>query len=346
MASFGYGVYRYLGHLKNHRLTAAAAAPHQTQQLLLPGTLVIEQDGALYRLRHGAFAQIANGGWMQPAVTPNHQHIVAVKRTRNVADLFELALNGQLQGQLTNDTNRAVALNHWAFYPRVSPDGITLYYSWDQKVSNTFTVDLRVYAMPLGGLQRQARAWTTPNAGTGGDVQPLPVPSGGIIYTKYDIDPHGQTVAQLWMTTRVLSAGRALTAPEDDCSQAALSPDGTRMAMICTSGSQVVRLEVAHFDGRTLGPPQVIAQGTLAAPAWSADGNGLVYLEAVQPSGYFQLFYANMTPRPAPAPTPSAKPGATPAAKPPTPTPVPPPPVSKQLTPGNNFDATSAAIWF
>ena len=38
---------------------------------------------------------------MQPAVTPDHQHIVAVKRTRNVADLFELDLNGQVQRQLT-----------------------------------------------------------------------------------------------------------------------------------------------------------------------------------------------------------------------------------------------------
>ena len=347
MGAFGYGVYRYLGHLKSHALTAAAKTPHKIQQFVLPGTLVIEQGGALYRLQHGAFTQIANGGWMQPAVTPDHQHIVAVKRTGNLADLFELDLNGQVQRQLTNDTNRTVELNHWAFYPKVSPDGGTLYYSWDQKdVFNNFRVDLTVYAMPLGGVQRQARPWTVPNRYTGGDVQPLAAPSGGIIYTKYDIDPQGQTVAQLWMTTRALTAGRALTAPADDCSQATLSPDGTRMAMICTSGSQVARLEVSHFDGRTVGAPEVIAQGTLATPAWSADGNGLVYLGAAQPSGYFQLFYVNMTPPPAPTPTRTPKPGATPSAKPPTPTPVPTPPVSKQLTTENNFDATSAPIWF
>jgi hypothetical protein len=347
MGAFGYGVYRYLGHLKNGALAVKVKAPHRTQQFVLPGTLVIEQGGALYRLQQGVFTPIANGGWMQPALTPDHQHIVAVKRVGNVSDLYELDLNGQVQRQLTNDTNRTVELNHWAFYPSVSADGATLYYSWDQKdFGNTFTVDLRVYAMPLGGVQRQARDWTIPNLGTGGDVQIVAVPSGGIIYTKYDIDPHGQTVAQLWMTTRALTAGRALTAPTDDCSQATLSPDGTRMAMICTAGSQVAQLEVAHFDGRTLGPPEVIAQGTLAVPTWSADGNGLVYLGAVQPSGYFQLFYVNMTPPPAPTPTPTPKPGATPNAKPPTPTPAPTPPVSKQLTTGNDFDATSTAIWF
>ena len=55
----------------------------------------------------------------------------------------------------------------------------------------------------------------------------------------------------------------------------------------------IVRLEVAHFDGRTVGVPEVIAQGTLAAPAWSADGNGLVYLALPSTSpAYASLGYA------------------------------------------------------
>ena len=61
--------------------------------------------------------------------------------------------------------------------------------------------------------------------------------------------------------------------------------------MICSSGTQVARLEVAPFNGTALGPAEVIAQGTIAVPTWSADGNGLVYLEGVQPTGHFQLFY-------------------------------------------------------
>jgi hypothetical protein len=344
MGAFGYGVYRYLGHLKNLALTEKARAPHRTQQFVLPGTLVIEQGGALYRLQGGVFKPIANGGWTQPAVTPDHQHLVVVKRGGNVSDLFELDANGQVQRQLTADSSRAVELNHWAFYPRISADGATVYYSWDQKnFGNTFTVDLRVYAMPLGGAQRQSRVWTIPNGGTGGDIQPLPLPSGGIIYTKYDINPQGQTVAQVWMTTRALALGRAITAPADDCSQATLSPDGSKIAMICTSGTQIARLEVAPFDGHSVGPAEVITQGTVAVPAWSADGKGLVYLGAVPPSGHFQLFYVNMTP---PPPPPTPKPGATPQANPPTPTPTPTPPVPKQLTTDQDFDATSAPVWF
>jgi len=200
--------------------------------------------------------------------------------------------------------------------------------------------------MPLEGSPRQARAWTVPNRYTGGDVQAIGLSTGGIIYTKYDINPQGQTVAQLWMTTRALSVGKPLTPPTDDCSQATLSPDGSRMAMICTSGTQVARLQVSTFNGSTLGPPEVIAQGLVAAPAWSADGNGLVYLGGLQPSGHFQLFYVNMTPPPPPTPTPTPKPGATPETKPPTPTPAPTPPVSKQLTTDNDFDATSPPVWF
>ena len=345
MAGFGYGVYRYLGHLKNATLTTKASAPHRTQQFVLPGTLVIAQGGSLYRLQGGVFTQIASGGWMQPAVTPDHQHLVAVKRAGNVSDLFELDLNGQVQRQVTRDSSRAVASNHWAFYPSISADGLTLYYSWDQKdLGNTFTVDLRVYAMPLAGAQRQARDWTLPNLGTGGDIDPDPLAGGGIVYTKYNINPQGQTVAQIWTTTRALALGRPLTAPADDCSQAAISPDGTRLAMICSSGTQVARLEVAPFNGTALGPAEVIAQGTIAVPTWSADGNGLVYLEGVQPTGHFQLFYVNMAPPPTPAPTPTPKPGASPG--PPTPTPAPTPPLSKQLTVDNDFDATSAPVWF
>ena len=114
--------------------------------------------------------------------------------------------------------------------------------------------------------------------------------------------------------------------------------------MICTSGTQVARLEVAPFNGTALGPVEVIAQGTIAVPTWSADGNGLVYLEGIQPTGHFQLFYVNMAPPPTPAPTATPKPGASPT--PPTPTPVPTPPVSKRLTVDNDFDATSAPVWF
>lgn len=347
MAGFGFGVYHFLGNLRSQALNHKVRAPHNTQ-FSLPGTLVVEQGGALYRLQQGTFTQIANGGWMQPAVTPDHRNLVAVKRTANSSDLYELNLNGQVERQLTNDGSSTVELNHWAFYPNVSPDGGTIFYSWDEKDQNgqTFRVDLSVYAQPLGGSQSQADSWTVPNFYTGGDVQPVYVAGGGIIYSKYDITAQGQHFSQLWLTTQAMATGQALTAPEDDCSQPAVSPDGNKVAMICTSGGQVARLEVASLTNGALGTPAVVAQGTIADPAWGPDGKSLVYLSAVPPDGTFQLFYLNLAPPPAPkakpAPTArSGKPATSPTAAAP-PTPYPP----KQLTLDNDFDATSAPVWF
>ena len=67
---------------------------------------------------------------------------------------------------------------------------------------------------------------------------------------------------------------------------------------------------------------------------------------SVQPTGHFQLFYVNLAPPPPPSPTATPRPGATPNATQPTPTPVPTPPVSRQLTLDQDFDATSAPVWF
>jgi WD40 repeat protein len=341
MGAFGYGVYRYLGRFESVAQLEKIRAPTRTQQVALPGTLIVEQGGALYRLQRGVFRQIANGGWTQPAVTPDHRNLVAVRRSGNVSDLYELDLNGHVQRQLTNDGNPTAELNHWAFYPHVAPDGITLYYSWDQKDPfNNFRVDLTVYAQPLGGLQRQAKPWTVANPYTGGDVDPVGVAGGGIVYTKYDITQQGQTASQLWITMRAMAPGRALTAPQDDCSQPAVSSDGNKVAMICSGGGQVTRLIVAPLTNGVLGPPQVLAQGMIASPAWSGDGNGLVYLAAVQPSGHFQLFYLNTAPPAARAPSSRQGQAATPTAAPATPHPP------KKLTVDNDFDATSAPVWF
>lgn len=125
--------------------------------------------------------------------------------------------------------------------------------------------------------------------------------------------------------------------------------------MVCTGGKQFASLEIAHFDGSSLGPAQVLVSGELAAqPTWSPDGSSLVYLAPQGVSGHFQL-WLQPVPVPAPpastAPTPGATPRgsqasrATPTApQPPTPTPSPlPQPI--QLTSGLDFDATSTIAW-
>lgn len=343
MAGFGFGVYRFLGTLKNHATSARASEPTKTRtRITLPGTIFVAQGGAIYRLRGGTFAQIATGGWTMPAAAPGNQ-LVVVKRAAEESDLYAMDYGGQVLSQLTQDANRQVPLNHWTFYPHLAPDGGTLYYSWDPKdqTGNTFRVDLVVYSMPFPhGNQRQAVAWTHPNHYTGGDIQPVPVPSGGMLYTKYGIDDRSQNISQLWWTPKPGAIGQPLTAAADACSAPAVTRDGTRLAMICTSGTQVARLVVAPLTGHTLGPPTVVASGLLASPAWAPDGTGLVYYQAVGGPGTFQLFYLNLPPPPAPTPAPSGRPVPSVA-----PQAAPAPPVPKQITSDNDFDATSAPLW-
>ena len=101
------------------RYLRAAMERHVAEEIL--ATLIIEQGGSLYRLDRGAFTAIANGGWTQPAITPDHQHLVAVKRVGNVSDLFELDLNGQVQRQITSDNGRRHgSLPPCGAYPRAS----------------------------------------------------------------------------------------------------------------------------------------------------------------------------------------------------------------------------------
>jgi hypothetical protein len=363
----GTGVYVYLG---SHRSTLAARAqkPGEGQRKdgpinHLPGTLYLVQDGTLYQLQHGTFTALLTwpggaGGWTQPAVSPNGQSLLIVRREYAFSDLYQVDPAGHTTKQLTHNASKTVELNHWAFYPRFTADGGTLAFSYDAKDRfNSYNVVLSIYQMALGGTLTQARKWTTPVSYTGGDLQPVPLASGGLIYTKYTFDQAtSRILGQLWLTTKAGTVGRALTPAADDCSQPSLSPDGQRLAMTCTGAKQLADVEVAAFDGTNLGPRQTLVTGQLAAqPTWSPDSSSLVYLAPVGAGGHFQLWLQRCPPLPppTPAPTPSARsfgsartatptPSPTPLVPTPSPTPLPPP---TQLTPNNDFDATSTIAW-
>ncbi|MBJ7604415.1 MAG: PD40 domain-containing protein [Candidatus Dormibacteraeota bacterium] len=343
MVVFGYGVYHYLGSLKSRVTTEKAVAPAKAK-FSLPGSVYVAQGGALYRLRAGSFQQIASGGWTQPSPGPTGQ-LLAVKREAQSSDLYLLDYDGHVVKQLTHNANTDVHLNHWSFYPRLSGDGQTIYYSWDPKdPGNFYRVDLAVYAMPVDGLQRQARAWTDPNQYTGGDVQPAPLKSGGLIYAKFGLTPDGKNISQLWLTTRAHATGTALTKEEDGCAQPALSSDGKRLAMVCTSAGQPSKLMLADFDGKALGPATVVASGLVGAPGWAPDGSGVLYLSGQDTTGHFQLFFQDLTP-PAQIPAGPAAPASAKPTGPATPLPAPTPKPARQLTTSNDYDATSAPAW-
>jgi hypothetical protein len=365
--AFGAAVYVYLG---AHRSTLAAKAKKPGEEIKegpiarLPGTLYLVQAGALYRLQRGVFTQVLSApggasGWTQPSFMADGKLLV-VRKDYASSDIYEFDPSNGTRSQMTHNASRVVESNHWAFYPRLSPDGSSLFFSYDHKDPNSYyNVVLSVYAMPVGGSLNQAHRWTLPANYTGGDLQPIPLHSGGVVYTKYLFDDKtNRILSQIYLTTRIQSLGKALTPLEDDCSQPALSPDSSRLAMVCTGGKQLADVEVAPFDGSRLGDRQVLASGQLASqPTWAPDGSGLVYLAPHGLSGHFQL-WLQAVPAPPPPPTAAPIPTRSPArgAKPSspaatqapspspavTPTPIPP---SVQLTNDVDFDATSTIAW-
>jgi hypothetical protein len=338
------------------------AATPRAQAYSLPGTIYIAQSGALYSFSAGRFHQLTpEAGWTQPALSPDGNTLIAVKRDSMFSNVYFLTRYGSVAGQLTDNQAPArsrwdTGANAWSFYPRLSPDQKTLWMSYDgPKVAGNgyFDVDMSVWAIPVGGAIRQGRSWTNPHNYTGGDMQPVPV-SGGVMYTKYSYDSDGDRVGQLWFTNRAGSAGRALTPTGADCGQPSLSPDGRNVAMICTYKKQISNLTIASWNGSGLGALKTVVSDQLVAePAWAPDGSGIAYLAPGGPASQFQLWFlpndAYNPPAPSPIPTPSPTPGGPHNGPLPSPSPVvtPAAPVIKpiQVTANLGFDATSPIAW-
>src|SRR2546428_10389856 len=181
---------------------------------------------ASYRFQHGNFTQITSAsGWMQPSPAPNNQ-LVAVRRQGNNSDLYLLSTaTGKTVGQLTDDSStRAVENNHWVFYPRLSRDGQTVFYAYDQKDGfGSYRVDLAIFASPLDP-SRRATVWTRPNEYTGGGGDPVPPCDGGPIYTKDSNDDSFQVHSQIWIQRRAGRPGVAPNPLRPRCPRAAASP--------------------------------------------------------------------------------------------------------------------------
>jgi len=357
MVAFGSGVYLYLGTLKSKVVKERPQLPTVTKpKFVLPGTMFVVQEGRLFKLNGGSFTEIGPpGDWSQPSLTPDRTRLIAVQRGGASSDLYLLDLNGQIVKRLTKNDSKYIASNHWAYYPRVSPDGASLFFSFDSPklVNSAPGVDLSVWSMPLNGVQSQARRWTDPYWYTGGDVSPIPLAGGALLYVRHSIDPSTAVHAQIYYQSRPFGIGKPLTAAADDCTEPALSPDGTQLAMVCSRGKQTAALEVAPFNGGILGPAQVLLDnGLYASPVWSPDGKALAYLAPAGAAGHFQLWYLAL-PLPAPSATASSSPpvaaspavsGSASATVHPTPTPAPPAPV--QVTQGVDLTATSPPAWY
>jgi hypothetical protein len=381
--SAGIGVYKLLGSRRG-TFAQRAARPGEAGGSVnpalarLPGTLYLAQGGALYRLQKGRFTTMLQaGGWGQPAVLPGGQGLLVMKRDPSgFSDLYRSDASGHTQ-QLTHDQGKGakqgidpggqLVTQYWAMFPQVSPDGSQIYFTTDRYKHVRccpFDVTMRVAQIPISGAgSATPKFWTvdgvTPTDThtedgdyAGGDSRPVPTPAGGLLFVRYAYSGANIT-SQVELIRQARGAPVPLTAGADRCDEPSLSPDGKSVAMICSYGKQTTSLEVAAFDGTSLGLRQVLVTGIQAAqPVWSPDGTQLVYLAPVGITGHFQL-WSVAAPATLPTPVPTVKPvGRSRIA--PTPTPpvaaaaaptavVGPPPV--QLTQNLDFDATSPIAW-
>jgi Tol biopolymer transport system component len=331
MAGFGLGVNRFIAS-KKHTIPTESSVfiPTATRpKIVLPGTLYLAQNGDIYRLSDGFFTDLhlpsSMGTWMQPAYVPNSQDIIAVLRAPEYSNLYLLNGLGQIIKQLSNNANphtNMVYLNHWMFYPHMVPGSGTIYFSYDQpKDSATYAVDFSVWSGTLVG-KLAAKQVSDSNPFTGGDVDPSPMANGAVIYSKFAIGS-GNAYSQIAIQTKPQGKPILLTTPAQDCGQPAPSPDGTKVAMICMSGTggQSTRLEIATLSAGKLGAPTTLVNNCLCAnPEWAPDGSGLVYYNTADATGHFELWWI------------AGALGAAPAAP-------------LQVTTNLDFDATSPPSW-
>ncbi|MGI8846729.1 MAG: hypothetical protein ACR2GX_00450 [Candidatus Dormibacteria bacterium] len=330
MGGFGVGVNRYIASRQTEVGTKPVADPVRTHtDFVLPGTVYLAQQGGIYALNNGSFRVIRSSeGWTQVSLSPDGTHLFAVKQVPHYfSDLYMLSTDGTVLKQLTNDGVKTpkdgdLSGNRWAFYPRQGDDG-KIYFSFDKPKAG-FQVDLAVWNSPLDGFTTKTmKQRTQPNQFTGGDVSPIPLTSGALIYVKYQYGTDGQTFSRIMYQNKSMTEGTALTKPEDNCFAPSLSSTGM-LAFVCSANSSVSEAWVGQLNEKTrvLENPHKVVTGTLvASPSWSPDGKSLLYLAPTSTAtGYFELWWLD---RATEAVT------AAPRA------------VTTQL----DFDATSAAVW-
>ena len=303
MAAFGFGVNRLIASRKAKIPSQTSSyAPTATRPtIILPGTLYLAQGGQLYSLSDGYFTSLHSstsaGKWMEPAFVPGTQNIVAVLRADEYSNMFLLTSQGKVIRQLSNNAAPAskvthVWLNHWMFWPHFGPTG-TLYFAYDKpKNSTTLAVDFSIWSGSLTGTLANQQL-TTGNLFTGGDVDPTPMANGDVMFSRYSIS-NGNAFSFIALVTKPLVQPTILSTGAQDCGQAAPSPDGTMVAMICIGGTglQSTRLEVAPLVGTKLGTPRTLVNNCLcSAPVWAPDGSGLAYYNATDTAGHFELWW-------------------------------------------------------
>jgi hypothetical protein len=316
---------------------AATLVSTTSPQVRLPGTIFVTQEGAIYAISGSSVRRLAlpsGGSWTQPRVLPDGTLIV-VRRFDQYSDLYHVSAAGKVIAQMTADaqstSNKTLQLDHWVLWPAIGPDGTSVYFATDSPKpapGKSYEVDFSVWSAPLsgqiaigdGGISVGTR-WSVPDVYTGGDIEPVPLPDGNVVYSSYANTGKGTVVSVIGLQTGPGTAMVSLTTPAQDCGAPAVAADGATVAMVCDQG-QTANIEVAMIEGTKLSTPHIVVANCLCnSPSWSPSGDDLIYMNASDPDGNFGLWYvANAA---------GAHPGK-----------------AKRVTDASvDLDATSAAAW-
>jgi hypothetical protein len=268
----------------------------------------VSQQRAIYAISGSSVRRLplpAGGDWTQPRVLADGSLLV-IRRFDAYSDLYHVSALGRVLSRLTVDdpstANRTLQLDHWVLWPEVSPDGTSVFFATDAPKpapDQSFEVDFSLWSAPLSaplsigdtGVSGGTR-WSVPDLYTGGDIEPVPLPNGSLLYSSYANTGKGTVVTVLGLQTNPGSGMRSLTTPEQDCGAPAVASDGVTVAMVCTNSGQAAALEVATIEGSSLGPLRIVAAHCLCnSPSWSHSGDSLLYLNAAEPDGNFGLWY-------------------------------------------------------
>ncbi|HEY6469609.1 MAG TPA: hypothetical protein VI434_07560 [Candidatus Dormibacteraeota bacterium] len=336
MAFSGFAANRALAAFQTHG-TSASLVNTTSPQIRLSGTIFVSQDGAIYAISGSSVRRLplpAGGDWIQPRVLPDGS-VLVIRRFDEYSDLYHVSAAGRVLSRMTDNdqssSNKTLQLDHWVIYPAVGPDGTSVYFATDAPKpapKQSYEVDFSLWSAPLSGQVAigdqgvtGGTRWSVPDAYTGGDIEPVPLPDGSLLYSSYANTGKGTVATVLGVQTGPRSPMVSLTTPAQDCGAPAVAADGVTVAMVCDLG-QTANLEVATLNGTTLSAPRVIVANCLCnAPSWSPSGDNLLYMNASNPDGNFGLWYiANAV---------SPHPGA-----------------AKRVTDASvDLDATSAAAW-